>query len=105
VLVSKIRLRRRVPPIGTLRGWAIALLQEAGAIRECEDHGWTQDRAYPDARRCRWSPAGIAALFFDSTSPLMVTTVAIASVAALVLSLVMLRKKELQPVAADSGAG
>jgi hypothetical protein len=23
---------------------AVALLQEAGAIRECEEHGWMQDR-------------------------------------------------------------
>jgi hypothetical protein len=26
------------PPIRTLRGWAIHVLQEAGAIRECEEH-------------------------------------------------------------------
>jgi hypothetical protein len=36
------------PP--TLRGWAIALLQEVGAIRECEEHGWMQDRSDPHAR-------------------------------------------------------
>ena len=35
----------------TLRGWAISVLQEAGAIRECEEHGWMQDRADPEARR------------------------------------------------------
>jgi hypothetical protein len=34
----------------TLRGWAISVLQEAGAIRECEEHGWMQDRADPHAR-------------------------------------------------------
>jgi hypothetical protein len=34
----------------THRGWAIAALQEVGAIRECEDHGWVQDRADPHAR-------------------------------------------------------
>jgi hypothetical protein len=34
----------------TIRGWAIAVLHEAGAIRECEDHGWMQDRADPHAR-------------------------------------------------------
>jgi hypothetical protein len=34
----------------TLRGWAIHVLQEAGAIRECEEHGWMQDRADPRAR-------------------------------------------------------
>lgn len=36
--------------IRTPRGWAIAVLTEAGAIRECEHHGWMQDRADPDAR-------------------------------------------------------
>jgi hypothetical protein len=37
--------------IRTLRGWAISILQEAGAIRECEFHGWIQDRADPHARQ------------------------------------------------------
>jgi hypothetical protein len=32
----------RRPAIRTLRGWAIHVLQEAGAIRECEEHGWMQ---------------------------------------------------------------
>jgi len=36
--------------IRTLRGWAISVLLEAGAIRECEEHGWMQDRADPHAR-------------------------------------------------------
>ena len=26
------------------------MLQEAGAIHQCEEHGWLQDRADPDAR-------------------------------------------------------
>jgi hypothetical protein len=34
----------------TLRGWAISVLQEAGAIRACEEHGWMQERADPHAR-------------------------------------------------------
>ena len=34
----------------TLRGWAISVLSEAGAIRECEEHGWMRDRADPHAR-------------------------------------------------------
>jgi hypothetical protein len=42
--------KKRRPAIRTLRGWAISVLQEAGAIRECEEHGWLQDRADPDAR-------------------------------------------------------
>jgi hypothetical protein len=42
--------KERPPPVRTPRGWAISVLQEAGAIRECEDHGWMQDRADPHAR-------------------------------------------------------
>ena len=42
--------RERRPAIRTMRGWAIDVLQEAGAIRECEEHGWIQDRADPHAR-------------------------------------------------------
>ncbi len=37
--------------IRTLRGWAISVLQEAGAICECEEHGWMQDRGDPHARQ------------------------------------------------------
>ena len=36
--------------IRTLRGRAINLLLEAGAIHECEEHGWAKDRANPHAR-------------------------------------------------------
>jgi hypothetical protein len=46
MLVAKERPRA----IRTLRGWAIHMLQEAGALRECEEHGWAQDRADPHAR-------------------------------------------------------
>jgi hypothetical protein len=42
--------KKRRPAIRTLRGWAIGVLQDAGAIRECEQHGWMQDRADPHAR-------------------------------------------------------
>ena len=42
--------KERRPAIRTLRGWAISMLQEAGAIRECEEHGWMIDRADPQAR-------------------------------------------------------
>ena len=38
------------PAIRTLQGWAISVLLEADAIRECEVHGWMQDRADPHAR-------------------------------------------------------
>jgi len=42
--------KKRRPAIRTLRGWAISVLQEAGAVCECEEHGWIQDRADPHAR-------------------------------------------------------
>lgn len=42
--------KERRPAIRTLRGWAIHVLQEAGAICECEEHGWMRDRADPHAR-------------------------------------------------------
>lgn len=34
---QKLRIR-------TLRGWAIDVLLVAGAIPECEEHGWARDR-------------------------------------------------------------
>jgi hypothetical protein len=40
----------RRPAIRTLHGWAISMLREAGAIRECEEYGWMQDRADPHVR-------------------------------------------------------
>ena len=42
--------KERPRTIRTLRGWAINVLQEAGAIHECEEHGWARDRADPHAR-------------------------------------------------------
>jgi hypothetical protein len=36
--------------IRTQRGWATSVLLEAGAIRECEVHGWMVDRVDPHAR-------------------------------------------------------
>ena len=42
--------QRKPPKIRSLRGWAIEVLTEAHAIRECEDHGWMRDRADPHAR-------------------------------------------------------
>lgn len=58
--------KERRPAIRTLRGWAMSVLQETGAIRECEEHGWAQDRADPHARdraldiARRDSPAGVS---------------------------------------------
>ena len=42
--------KERRPAIRTLRGWAIAVLTEAGAIHECAEHGWMRDRADSHAR-------------------------------------------------------
>lgn len=40
----------RRPTTRTLRGWAISMLDEAGAIHECEEHGRMQDRTDPHTR-------------------------------------------------------
>jgi hypothetical protein len=45
-----LKTKEKRPATRTIRGWAIATLQEAGAIRECDDHGWMRDRADPHAR-------------------------------------------------------
>ena len=42
--------RERRAAFRTNEGWARGILLEAGAIRECETHGWMQDRADPHAR-------------------------------------------------------
>ncbi|MEH2553751.1 hypothetical protein V1286_001280 [Bradyrhizobium algeriense] len=42
--------KERPSAIRTLRGWAISVLQEADAFRECEEHGWMKDLADPHAR-------------------------------------------------------
>jgi len=58
--------RERRSAFRTRRGWAISVLQEAGAIRECEEHGWLQDRADPHARERAFDvarqdpPAGVS---------------------------------------------
>jgi hypothetical protein len=36
-------------PFRTLRGWAIGVLLETQAIRECEEHGHLRDRTDPGA--------------------------------------------------------
>ena len=51
----------------SLQGWAISVLQEACAIRQCEEHGWMQDRADPHVRERAFviaradRPAGVSA--------------------------------------------
>lgn len=42
--------KERRPAFRTIKGWARAVLLDAGAIRECEEHGWMRDRADPHAR-------------------------------------------------------
>ena len=42
--------KKRRPAFRTLRGWAILVLREAGAIQECEEHGWMRDSTDPHAR-------------------------------------------------------
>jgi hypothetical protein len=48
--MAMLMTKEQRPAIRTLQGWAISVLLEAGAIRECEVHGWMQDRADPHAR-------------------------------------------------------
>jgi hypothetical protein len=43
-------IKERRAAIRTLQGWAISVLVEAGAISECEEHGWMKDRGDPHAR-------------------------------------------------------
>jgi hypothetical protein len=45
-----LTMKERRPAFRTLEGWAISVLVEAGAVRECEDHGWMKDRTDPHAR-------------------------------------------------------
>jgi hypothetical protein len=41
---------KRQRPIGRmLDRWAISVLLDVGAIRECEEHGWMRDRTDPHA--------------------------------------------------------
>jgi hypothetical protein len=47
---SMLVMKEQRAAIRTLRGWAISVLLETGAIRECEEHGWMRDRADPHAR-------------------------------------------------------
>jgi hypothetical protein len=44
-----LMMKERRPAFRTIEGWARSILLEAGAIRECEVHGWMRDRADPHA--------------------------------------------------------
>ena len=43
-------MKERRPAFRTIEGWARLMLLEAGAIRECEEHGWMRDRSDSHAR-------------------------------------------------------
>lgn len=51
----------------TIDGWARSILLEAGAIRECEEHGWMKDHTDPHARERAFAiarlhpPVGVSA--------------------------------------------
>jgi hypothetical protein len=49
-VISMLMMKERRPPFRTVDGWARCVLLEAGAIRECEEHGWMRDRSDPHAR-------------------------------------------------------
>jgi len=42
--------KERRPAFRTIEGWARLVLLEAGAIHECEEHGWMRDRSDPHSR-------------------------------------------------------
>jgi hypothetical protein len=44
-----LMMKERRPATRTIEGWARSVLLEAGAIRECEEHGWMRDRGDPHA--------------------------------------------------------
>jgi len=64
--IPTLTTKGRRSTIRILRGWAINVLKEAGAIRECEEHGWMQDRADSRARERAFDiarrdpPAGVS---------------------------------------------
>jgi hypothetical protein len=40
------------PAARLLYVWALAVLHQAGAIRQCEEHGWMQNREAAPVRDC-----------------------------------------------------
>jgi hypothetical protein len=49
--IKVLMLKEKRPAFRTIVGWAISILLEAGAICECEEHGWMKDRTDPQARQ------------------------------------------------------
>ena len=52
-------MKERRPAFRTIEGWARLILLEAGAIRECEEHGWMRDRSDSHARERALRPASL----------------------------------------------
>jgi hypothetical protein len=46
-----LTIKERRPSTQTIERWATSVLLEAGAIRECEEHGWMRDQTDPHARQ------------------------------------------------------
>src|ERR1700744_1535556 len=40
---TMLMVRVKRPATRPLRGWAISVMHEAGAIKECEEHSWMQE--------------------------------------------------------------
>jgi hypothetical protein len=49
-VIAMLLMKERRPLFRTIDGWVRCVLLEAGAIRECEEHGWMKDRSDPHAR-------------------------------------------------------
>ena len=47
--IAMLMTKERRPAFRTIEGWAMSVVIEAGAIHECEEHGWAKDRADPHA--------------------------------------------------------
>ena len=53
-----LMMKERRPAFRTIEGWARLVLLEAGAIRECEEHGWMRDRSDPMPANAPFSSLG-----------------------------------------------
>ena len=49
--------KQQEPSYRTIERWAVRQLLDAGAIKECPDHGYMQCRSNPDARADAFSSA------------------------------------------------
>ena len=52
-----LMVKEQRPSHRTIERWAVRVLLEAGAIKECPDHGYMQCRGDPDARAHAYSSA------------------------------------------------